>query len=58
MHIVVLTRRLARMQQAKALKEQVDTAQNKEAILKAKVQPGIDEALTIMENIEGKLMHI
>jgi len=46
------------MQQAKALKEQVDTAQNKEAILKAKVQPGIDEALTIMENIEGKLMHI
>ena len=46
------------MQQAKALKEQVDMVGHKETILKAHVQPWIDEAFTITENIEGKLTHI
>ena len=46
------------MQQAKALKEQVDATQHKEAIIKARVQPWIDEAFTITTNIKGKLMHI
>jgi uncharacterized coiled-coil DUF342 family protein len=43
------------MQQAKALKEQVDAARHKEAVLKARVQPWIDEAFTITTTIEGKL---
>lgn len=34
---VVLTQRLARLQQAKELKEQVDAARQKEAVLKARV---------------------
>lgn len=52
---VVLTQQLARLQQAKALKEQVDTVCQKEAVLKAHVQPWIDEAFLIMADIEGKL---
>lgn len=46
------------MQQAKALKEQVDVARHKEAVLKECVQPWIDEAFTITTNIEGKFTHI
>jgi len=43
------------MQQAKALKEQVEEAWHKEAVLKVCVQPWIDEAFTITSTIEGKL---
>ena len=46
------------MQQAKALKYQMDAARHKEAVLKARIQPWIDEAFMIMANIEGKLAHI
>ena len=53
--IVALTQRLARMQQAKALKEQVDAARQKEIVLKARVQPWIDEAFLITTDIERKL---
>jgi len=35
--MVVLTQRLALMQQAKALKEQVDATRHKEAVLKARI---------------------
>lgn len=44
------------MQQAKALKEQVDAVCHKEEILKACVQPWIDEAFTIMTYIEVRLV--
>ena len=54
---VILTQLLARMQQAKALKEQVDAARHKEVVLKASVQP-FDEAFMITAQIEGKLAHI
>jgi len=43
------------MQQARALKEQVDARRQKEALVKARVQPWIDEAFTITADIEGKL---
>jgi len=43
------------MQQTKALKEQVDATQHKEAVLKARIQPWIDEAFTIIAEIERKL---
>ena len=43
------------MQQARALKEQVDAARQKEALLKVCVQPWIDKAFTITVDIEGKL---
>lgn len=46
------------MQKAKALKEQVDTARHKEAVLKARVQSWIDEAFTMTTDIEGKLTHM
>ena len=39
----------------KALKEQVDVARQKEAVLKVHVQPWIDEAFHITANVEGKL---
>lgn len=56
--IVVLTQWLARLQQAKALKEQVDVARQKEAVLKACVQPWIDEAFLITVDIKEKLAHM
>jgi len=40
------------------LKEQVDVARQKEAILKARVQPWIDEAFLITTNVKGKLAKI
>ena len=43
------------MQQAEALKEQVDAAQHREVVLKAHIQPHIDEAIIIIMTIEGKL---
>ena len=55
---VVLTQQLAKLQYAKALKEQVDVAQQKEAILKERIQPWLDEALTISIAIKGKLAHM
>jgi len=53
--MVALTQRLAQMKWAKAFKEQVDTTQHKEAVLKARVQPWIDEAFVIIASIEAKL---
>jgi len=44
------------MQQAKALKEQVDAACHKEVVLKVCIQPWIDETFTTTVNIEGKLL--
>lgn len=52
---VDLTQRFARMQEEKALKEQVDVTRHKEAVLKAFLQPWIDEAYTITTSIEGNL---
>ena len=40
------------------LKEQVDVTRHKEAVLKACLQPWIDEAYTIMASIEGKIMKL
>lgn len=55
MQTVILTQCLAKMQQARALQEQVDATRQKEALLKARVRPWIDEAFTIMVDIEGEL---
>ncbi len=46
------------MQQAKALKEQVDAAQNKEAVFKACLQSWIDEDYTITTSIEAKIVQL
>lgn len=46
------------MQQAKVLKDQVDAGRHKESVLKAHIQPWIDEPFTITANIEGKLVNI
>lgn len=56
--MIALTQRLAQMQQDKVLKEQVDVARHKEAILKVCIQPWIVKAFTIIEEIEGKLTHM
>lgn len=55
---LILTQRLPRMQQSKALKEQVDTMCHKEEVLKQCIHLWIDEAFTIMADIEGKLAQI
>lgn len=44
------------MQEARQLKEQVDAAQHKEAVLKARQKPCLDEAYAVMTSIEGKLV--
>ena len=56
--IVVLTQQLTRMHQAKELKAQVDATRHKEAVLKARIQRWIDEAFTIMPDIEEKFVQI
>jgi len=38
-HTVAITQRLAKLQETKALKVQVDEAQHKEAVLKAHLKP-------------------
>lgn len=53
--IVILTQRFVKLQQAKLLKEHVDVAWQKEAVLKACVQPWIDEALLITADNKRKL---
>lgn len=52
---MAVTQRLAWMQQAKALKEEVDAARHKEVVLKARVQPWIDEEFVITTSIEANL---
>ena len=56
--MVSLTQRLARTQQAKALKEQVDATRHKEAALKMRLQLWINEAYTITISIEAKLVQL
>lgn len=46
------------MQQEKVLKEQVDPTWHKEAVLKVRLQPWIDEAYTITASIEAKLVQL
>ena len=46
------------MQEAQALKEQVDTACQKEAGLKACIHPWLEEAFTVTTTIEGKLVQM
>lgn len=56
--MVALTQRLARMQEAKLLKEQVDVAQHKEAVLKGHLQACTNEAYTITASIGAKLTQL
>ena len=48
---VALTQRLARTQEERALKEQVDVARHKEAVLKVHLQSWIDMAYAITASI-------
>jgi len=45
------------MREAQALKEKVDAARQKEAMLKKRIQPWLDEAFMASSNIEGMLTH-
>jgi len=40
------------------LKEQVDVAQHKEAVLKSCLKPWLDEAYAVMTSIEGNLVNL
>jgi len=53
---IVLTQRLEKLQEAKQLKEQVDAALHKEAMLKARLKPWLDEAYIVTSSIEAKLV--
>ena len=46
---------MAKLQEAKELKEQAEVAQRKEAVLKARLGPWLDEAYVIFATIEEKL---
>lgn len=50
-----MSQRLAKPEEAKVLKEQVDAAQRKEAVLKVHLNPWLDEAYLIITSIEGRL---
>lgn len=56
--MVSLTQRLVRMQQEKSLKEKVDTLRHREAVLKVRVQPWIDEEFIIIASIEANFSHM
>ena len=56
--MVSLTQRLALMQHAKALKEWVDATRRKEAVLKERLQPWIDEVYRITASIEANLTQL
>ena len=47
--------RLAKLQEAKELKEQAEAAQRKEAVLKARLAPWMDEAYLLSTTIGEKL---
>jgi len=53
--MVTLSQQLAKMRETQALKEQVDTACQKEAVLKERIQPWLEEAFTVKTKIKGKL---
>lgn len=52
---ISITQRLGNLQEMKALKEQVDATQRKEAVLKARLRPWLEEAYVLTASIEGKL---
>lgn len=55
MCIVAIMQRLAKLQEAKVLKEKVDATQPKEAVLKTRLGPWLEEAYVLTTSIEGKL---
>eukprot|EP00253_Pinus_taeda_P033646 PITA_33646 len=50
------SKQLAKLQEAKQLKEQVHVVLHKEAVLKARLKPWLDEAYAVIGSIEGKLV--
>ena len=52
---VTISQRLAKPHEAKQLLEQVEAAQRKEVVLKARLGPWMDEAYVISTTIEEKL---
>ena len=54
--IVALTQRLAKLQEAKQLKEQVDVVLHKEAVLKVRLKPWLEESYAAIGNIKIKLV--
>ena len=55
MGTVAITQMLAKLQEEKVLKEQVDAAQRKEAVLNARLGPYLEEAYVLTASIERKL---
>ena len=50
--------RLEKLWEVKQLKEQVDAAQHKEAMLKVWLKPWLDESYSVTAFIEGKLANL
>jgi len=55
---IMLTQKLAKLQEAKQLKEHVDAMLYKEVVLTARLKPWLEEAYVIIGNIEGKLANL
>jgi len=55
MCIITITQRLAKLQEAKELKEQAEVVQRKEVVLKARLGPWLDESYVLSITIGEKL---
>ena len=56
--MVAIMQQLAKMREAQALQAQVDAMRQKEAGLKERIQPWIDEAFAVSTTIEGNIAHM
>lgn len=55
---VAITQHLAKIREAQDLKIQADAARQKEAVIKAHLQPWLDEAFAVSTTIERKVAHM
>lgn len=55
---IAITQRLAKIREAQDLKIQADAARQKEAVVKDRLQPWLDEAFAVSTTIERKVAHM
>lgn len=58
MRTVVAAQCLAKLQEARQFHLQVEAAQKKEVVLKARLGPWLDETYIISTNVQGKLVSL
>lgn len=56
--MIAITQRLAKIQEARDMKIQADVARQKEAVIKVRLQPWLDEEFMVSTTIECKVAHM